>query len=656
MFSSIHKGGVDFKYLTCYDTNMVTISIDEAAKRLNISKASIKNWEKHGYIERLGDSRYSEDEIDTLIERIRSGEIKRLGTRANKSRSRHRFIPSEYLSSKNSLNELENIVDFITEYNIRPQQALFLLSINLLYRSGEIEGDLYSAVNFEQPQQFRRIEVYNELKGWYDEVRSGKIQESNRFCKFLLEAPLPNERDLLGLIYQSIIFEGDKSTLGAYYTPRSVVKEMVSTYTHKLDKVLDPCCGTGQFLLELAEHIDKPETIWGCDIDPVAVRITKINLFLQYRESNFTPNIYCMDALKGWGEGDFSLIVTNPPWGSKIEKSKLEEIKKLYPMVESKESFSLFLAFANRFLTEGGVFTYVLPESLLFVKNHRDIRTFLLEELSLTFIESYGKIFKRVFSSVVRLDGVKRVSSVDHTITIKSGSENYSVKQQRFLHNHNAVIDIYCNNEDQVIIDRVLEHPHVTLHNRAKWALGIVTGNNGKFLSSEKSGVMEPIYRGKDLLPLKLDSPGSFIEFQSQKFQQCAPESIYRAEEKLIYKFISKDLVFAYDDKGCLTLNSANILIPQVDELEMKVVAAQLNSSIIRFIFRKKFNAIKILRGDIESLPLPLFTKEQQEELSLLVNRYLDGEIDFKHIDDVIFLFLDIKDEEKKQIVNFLNS
>ena len=30
------------------------------------------------------------------------------------------------------------------------------------------------------------------------------------------------------------------------------------------------------------------------------------------------------------------------------------------------------------------------------------------------------------------------------------------------------------------------------------------------------------------------------------KFQQCAPDDLYRAQEKLIYKFISKNLVFAY--------------------------------------------------------------------------------------------------------------
>lgn len=634
---------------------MITINIDEVAKRLNISKASVKNWEKHGYIKRVGGDRFSEDDIDILMERINTGEIKRLGTRANKSRSKHRFIPLEYLNNESSIDELESIVGFILEYNIRPQQALFLLSINQLNRENEIIGDLYEAIKFNNPELFRRREVYLELKDWYEEIRSGEIKESNRFCKFLLESPLPKERDSLGLIYQSIIFEGDKSTLGAYYTPSSVVKGMVGNHIESLNKVLDPCCGTGQFLLELAYHINNPESVWGCDIDPVAVRITRINLFSYYKETDFKPNIYVMDSLELWSEGDFSFIVTNPPWGSKIEKRKLKRLKELYPMVESKESFSFFLAFAQKFLRSGGSFSFVLPESLLYVKNHRDIREYLLSNSTLTYIESYGKIFKRVFSSVIRLDGTKKLSPLDHQLTIKNVNDTYSINQSRFLENINSNMDIYCSNEDQFIIDKVYSHSHITLKESSRWALGIVTGNNSKFLQDKPSEGMEPIYRGKDLLPMKLDNPTSFIEYTPEQFQQCAPTENYRAEEKLIYKFISKDLVFAYDNSGHLSLNSANILIPEVDELDIKTVAALLNSSIIRFIFRKKFNALKVLRGDIESLPLPLLDDQQKVELGLIIDENIKGVDNYTDIDDYIFNILNLNDEEKEHICNFLN-
>jgi hypothetical protein len=57
----------------------------------------------------------------------------------------------------------------------------------------------------------------------------------------------------------------------------------------------------------------------------------------------------------------------------------------------------------------------------------------------------------------------------------------------------------------------------------------------------------------------------------------------------LIYRFISKYLVFAYDDKQKLTLNSANIVIPKTDDYPIKVIAALFNSSLYQFIFQKKF-------------------------------------------------------------------
>ena len=60
-------------------------------------------------------------------------------------------------------------------------------------------------------------------------------------------------------------------------------------------------------------------------------------------------------------------------------------------------------------------------------------------------------------------------------------------------------------------------------------------------------------------------APAAFIRFDPDRFQQAAPERKYRAPEKLVYRFISKKLIVAYDDRGRLTLNSANILIPRVD-------------------------------------------------------------------------------------------
>lgn len=622
---------------------MNLLTLEEAATVLGISKASIKNWEKHGYLKALHNTMYSPVDVKDLKEKILTGEIKRLGSRANKTSSTNQFIPLEYVNNSVSIDLLEKIVLFVLEYNIKPEQALFLLSVNILIKTGDIEKDrVYEALKFDDSSLFRRKSIYNELKSWFSIIHKGEIRPDNRFCKFLLEVELPDENDFLGIIYQSIMHEGKKSKLGSYYTPTSVVENIVEDNLVE-GKVLDPCCGTGQFLLVMAAKIQDPRKIWGADIDNIAVRITRINLMLHYQSEDFTPNIYNFNSLLDWDEGDFSFIATNPPWGAKFDKKNLLLLKEKYPEIDSSESFSFFLAFALKYLKIGGAYSFVLPESILYVKNHQDIRSHLLNNSSINYIESNGRLFKNVFSSVIRVDGNNSILSGDTEVEIKINETRYHVNQSRFLSNQNKIIDIYCDNGDQEIIDIVYAYPHCFLKNQAIWALGIVTGNNSLHVSSIYKDGMEPLFRGREIGKMELLAPSSYIHFSSDLYQQCAPVNIYRADEKLIYKFINKDLVFAYDDKKQLTLNSANILIPKIEGFPVKAIGAILNSSLYRFIFRKKFNAIKVLRGDIESLPIPNLKPEQIKILIILVDKYLKGDVEYKDIDNYVLNIFNIE-------------
>lgn len=636
---------------------MNLLTLEEVATQLKISKASVKNWEKQAYILPVHNGKYSQTDVDILGEKLNTGEIKRLNSRANKSRSKNKFIPTEYISNEESIKQLEVIIDFIIEYNIKPEQALFLLSVNSLIVIEEIDKEhVYDALLFTDSSLFKRVAVFNELKHWFLSIRSGEIKSDNKYCRFLLECDLPKERDSLGIIYQSIIHEGKKSSLGSYYTPATLVEEIVKDNLKNEGKVLDPCCGTGQFLLAMADNITDPNRIWGADIDKIATWITKINLFLHYKDSDFIPNITNVNSLREWSEGEFSLIATNPPWGAKIDKKDLKKIRDNYPHISSKESFSFFISFALKFLKRGGTYSFVLPESLLYVKNHQDVRSFMINNSTINLIKSSGRLFKNVFSSVIRIDGVKEFQHGESKVLVDLNSNTYNIHQERFLLNVNNIIDIYCSNSDQIIIDKVYRYKHTTLKNRSSWALGIVTGNNGEFLKNTEDDGLEPILKGKDLGILKPGTPSNFIAFTPEFFQQCAPEKYYRAPEKLLYKFISKDLVFSYDDRGQLSLNSANILIPQIEGMPIKVVGAILNSNIFKFIFRKKFNALKILRGDIETLPIPVMNSDEIREITGLVDDFLINNSEFSTIDDYLFSYYKLSDEEKKDILDFIKS
>ena len=135
----------------------------------------------------------------------------------------------------------------------------------------------------------------------------------------------------------------------------------------------------------------------------------------------------------------------------------------------------------------------------------------------------------------------------------------------------------------------------------------------------------EFILKGKDLKPFKFTEPSQFIKFDKSSFQQCSDEKLFRAEEKLIYRFISNKLIFSYDNKGTLTLNSANFIIPKLD-IPVKVVLAILQSSISQFLFESKFNSVKVLKKHIQELPIFIFPDEVNKEIERIVTNFLKSD------------------------------
>jgi hypothetical protein len=188
------------------------------------------------------------------------------------------------------------------------------------------------------------------------------------------------------------------------------------------------------------------------------------------------------------------------------------------------------------------------------------------------------------------------------------------------LKSDDFIFDIRSSHEERELLEVIFASGQTTLRGRADWALGIVTGNNARYVLDALDDGAEPLWVGKDLHRFVANQPTRYIKYQPDSFQQVAPSSKYRAAEKLVYRFISDELIFAYDDKQTLVLNSANVLIPKLDGYSMKTVLAFLNSQVFQFVFKRRFQSIKVLRGDLEKVPFPKISATIDEELTRLVD------------------------------------
>ncbi len=104
------------------------------------------------------------------------------------------------------------------------------------------------------------------------------------------------KHDTIGHIYEDIIPPEVRHDLGQYYTPPEIV-ELINKLTIKDpdDKVLDPGCGSGTFLItaynilkelkedagETVNHTEILDQLYGIDINRFPAHLTAINLALQ---------------------------------------------------------------------------------------------------------------------------------------------------------------------------------------------------------------------------------------------------------------------------------------------------------------------------------------------------------------------------------------
>ena len=205
----------------------------------------------------------------------------------------------------------------------------------------------------------------------------------------------------------------------------------------------------------------------------------------------------------------------------------------------------------------------------------------------------------------------------------------------------------------------MLKSPNVRfLKDNAEFALGIVTGNNSKYVSNEKRADNEPVLKGSDIKKFYYNEPESYIVFKPRSFQQVAPTKLYRAKEKLFYRFISNSLVFAYDDKKTVSLNSCNILIPHLEGLPIKYVLAVLNSSAAEFVYEKLFNSVKVLRSHIEGIPIPVADSDLMSRIVNLTDKLIaaegadEGNQIFIELDELIFEAYGLNEQEKNLLLD----
>ena len=645
------------------------MSLSDLCKELSVSIATGRNWVKLGKItpDRIIKRTpfFNREYVCKIKDDIKTGKKTALKSRRNKKYVSGNNIYNSYVSetSKNLpivqaiIAEAESTSMTLTEDTLRLVIAECAIHL-ILAKNGHHEKNncLLKYLRGELP-------IYN---CWY--LVDDLINNNANAEKFIYEYSKmfthtyiyePSE-DVLGLLYISLKNIGERKATGSYYTPTKVVKKLcdklfdMNNFVGK--KVLDPCCGTGNFILQLPSEIGY-ENVFGNDIDTTSVQIARINYMLKYGVDDpeiVYNHITEYDYFSFDNSRTYDFIIGNPPWGYNFSEEQKDELRKKYLSTSgnSIESYDIFVEQALANLNENGLLSFVLPEAVLNVKTHATVREVMLKVCDFQYIEFLGNAFDKVQCPCIILQMIyKKTGFCSKGLIVKDAKREFTISTDRKT--SAECISFSMTDEEYQIIQKMecIENK-TTLQGKARFALGIVTGNNKEYIYTEKRPENEMILKGSDLCKYKFNPSANYIVFSPETFQQVAPTELYRAPEKLLYRFICNQLVFAYDDKQTLSLNSCNILIPEIPDLDIKYIMAVLNSRCMQFYFRKQFNSVKVLRSHIEALPIPLVPMLTQKDITSIVDNILvsnDSEETkrlYDELDAQITTLFDITSEE----------
>lgn len=309
----------------------------------------------------------------------------------------------------------------------------------------------------------RIASIFDQVKKKHSRIfdRNDEIKLKPRSLAYIVSelqkySLLNTHIDIKGKAYEELVGANLRGDRGEFFTPRNIMHmavEMLSPSSE--DRVLDPSCGTGGFLVtamnkviqemesSLVDEWERPVSKWtddekrlfqqriaeiastnffGFDLNPDLVKATKMNMVMNndgsgnifQSDSLLPPHAWDADFRKSLAKtldvkesalrrcdaiGFFDVIVTNPPFGSKIpikdshileqyelghiwerDKSDRERWKLTKRLQGSVPPEHLFIERCLQLLKPGGRMGIVLPDSILGAPGLGYIREWLIHK------------------------------------------------------------------------------------------------------------------------------------------------------------------------------------------------------------------------------------------------------------------------------------
>ncbi|PHR96651.1 MAG: restriction endonuclease subunit M [Leeuwenhoekiella sp.] len=434
-----------------------------------------------------------------------------------------------------------------------------------------------------------------------------------------------------------------------------------------IDELKAKVLGGGLVFADI-ENTILENNIYGVDLNEESVEIAKLSLWLRTAQprrklNDLSSNIKCGNSLIDskavagdkafkwetqfaaiFEKGGFDVVIGNPPYlGGRNWKDSdgrnYDYLLSKYRVAEYQ--FDMYVVFWERglFLTkESGVLGFITPITWLNNQKTKKLREFILKETQVLQLIDFSNVDVFKDAVVMTMIGIirKNFQNKENFVkTFKAKSDNLIIdfeyiKQSAWVDNDLNIINTNLREKDIAILQRI-ESKGTPLEEYCDVKFGIKIyetgkGNPPQKKADSKNNIYEstfkvdntyrPYLEGKDINTYQTLYQGRWLKYGENLAAPRSPD-LFEGPRLLVRRIVGKNLISTFIESDFVTSQLLQIVKP-ILEVNLKEILAILNSNLMAFYFRKKYNRIDKTFPEIrvyELRSLPVLSKSPKEIL-----------------------------------------
>jgi type I restriction-modification system DNA methylase subunit len=529
---------------------------------------------------------------------------------------------------------------------------------------------------------------------------------------------LRERRQEAGLDALPALTEADRATIGVNQQTKRLLAPSTRVQKHlaaweaygqrlRAIRVLDPACGSGAFLNEafgyllregqvvndaLAElragqrelfDLDRhilQHNLYGVDLNPESVQITRLSLWLQTANpgrplTSLDHSIRCGNSLiadpavagdqafdwekqfpEVFESGGFDVVVGNPPYGATIQKPEQRYFVNKYKSAAYKlDSYALFIEKGISLLSKDSFLGVIVPYTWLSIQQHKKLRGLILDQNLLEIVDLPKKVFSDADLDTVIC--IIRNNTTTSSITVTGMIEQEFTSFARILisdikQHPDLIINLRSTSADASLVSKI-KNLSVPVRSIYEVSQGYIPyrrsdliknyGDEGNKIVDDRlwhsdsklsEEYMQEI-QGKDLGRYSNKESNQFIKYGKHVAGYVNPK--FFVQPRLLVMEVTRGdrykITSTYVEKSFANTPSIiNVINKSGPQTSLLFLLSIINSSLISWYHTKvhpKANAEtsipKILVGDIKNLPIPNITLAEQQPFIALADELLAG-------------------------------